>query len=264
MISVVTPSFNRCHTLDRLWLSLFAQTGTDKFEWLLIDDGSTDSTRDWFYNLAPNPRFVARYVHQNNQGKHVAINTAANHAHGDWVLILDSDDALTPDAIETVTDTLTDLGREKSLSGLCFRRRFFDGQLVGRQIDDQLPICLTPNQAGAIFRGDLAYILHLSALRNHPFPIISGEKFVPEQLIWNQISDDGGIYYHPAKAIYLCEYLPDGYTRNFRRLLQQNPRGFELFYRDQVSRIKIGWSWLKYSLRWMQCRLYQCTQQKVK
>ena len=257
MISIVTPSFNRCHTLDRLWSSLCEQTGTDEFEWLLVDDGSTDGTRDWFYNLKPNPRFQARYVYQANQGKHIAINTAASHAHGDWVLILDSDDAITPDAIQTIIDTLSQLRHDDRLVGICFRKQFFGGELVGQVVDSQSPISLTPNQAGLRFKGDLAYVIHVNALLKHPFPVISGENFVPEQLVWNRISDDGRIYYHPSKAIYLCEYLPDGYTRNFKRVLKQNPLGFGLFYHDQRNRLEIGWPWLKASLRWIQCRVYR-------
>nr|WP_082438491.1 glycosyltransferase family A protein [Tepidiphilus thermophilus] len=50
MITVLTPTYNRYHTLPRLCESLKSQTSKD-FEWILVDDGSTDETKDWFKNI---------------------------------------------------------------------------------------------------------------------------------------------------------------------------------------------------------------------
>ena len=259
MISIVTPTYNRCHTLTRLWDSLCEQSGKCPFEWVLVDDGSTDETQQWFEGLDTANRFTARYVKQPNQGKHVALNTAATVATGQWCLILDSDDALTSDAIDRLALDLSEVGDDQTIVGLCYRRQSFNGELIGDRVPGEC-VALTPNQAGQLFNGDLAYVFRTSALRVHPFPVIVGEKFVPELLVWNRVSDAGKIRYFPQTAIYLCEYLPDGYSANFKRMLRNNPRGFGLFYRDQARRLPIGLPWFKSLVRLIQCRYYQWRQ----
>lgn len=259
MISIVTPTYNRCHTLARLWDSLRIQSGECPFEWVLVDDGSTDETQQWFEGLDASARFTSMYIKQPNQGKHVALNTAAAVATAQWCLILDSDDALTCDAINRLAHDLGEVGDDQTTVGLCYRRQSFNGELIGDLVPGK-SVELTPNEAGQLFNADLSYVFRTSALRAHPFPVIMGEKFVPELLVWNRVSDAGKIRYFPQTAIYLCEYLPDGYSANFKRMLRENPRGFGLFYQDQVRRLPIGLPWFKSLVRLIQCRYYQTQQ----
>ncbi len=257
MISVLTPTFNRAHTLPRLFESLQAQS-MKSFEWLVIDDGSTDNTKQLVSQLTASHSVPTRYIFQNNGGKHVAINTGAKNALGTWVLIVDSDDALTPDAIEMASKEIEALG-DSNITGICFRKAYFDQSIIGEDRSADRPQLMHPTAAGRYFRGDLAYIFRTEKLRAHPFPEYEGEKFVPELYIWNQIGDEGPIWYIPQKAIYLCEYLPDGYTANFKTNLKKNPRGFGLYYRAQITRER---SWLakaKCGVRAMQCLFYSVT-----
>lgn len=257
MITVLTPTFNRAHTLPRLFESLQAQS-MKSFEWLVIDDGSTDKTKKLVSRLAASHSVPTRYILQNNGGKHAALNTGAKHALGAWTLIVDSDDALTPDAIEMASKEIEALG-DSNITGICFRKTYFDQSLIGKDRSADRPRLMHPTAAGRYFGGDLAYIFRTEKLRAHPFPVHEGEKFVPELYIWNQIGDEGPIWYLPQKAIYLCEYLPDGYTANFKTQLKKNPRGFGLYYRTQITRER---SWLakaKCSIRAMQCLFYSVT-----
>jgi hypothetical protein len=252
MITVLTPTYNRAYTLDRLYQSLLVQSVP--FEWLIVDDGSTDTTRELIASFQINMPFPIHYIYQTNSGKHVAINMGAREAQGDFIFILDSDDMLTDDALIYVQNAIRTLGSKDV--GICFRRAYFDGTLIGNKNVSTEPVNMTPTEAGNYFQGDLAYIFCTSALLTHPFPVIEGEKFVPELLILNAISDEGEIIYYPDKAIYLCEYLPDGYTANFKRNLQRNPKGFALFYRDQIFREKSLIRKVKCTIRYLQCRYY--------
>ena len=255
-ISVITPTYNRRHTLDRLWQSLLAQKANEGFEWILVDDGSSDGTKAWFDDLQITRLFKCNYVYQPNQGKHVAINTGVSAASGDWVLILDSDDALTEDAIHTIETDLNLISRQgDAVVGYGYRKEYFAGGIVGRAVATSFVKVMTPNEAGALFKGDLAYLFKRECLVRHSFPVIANEKFVPELLIWNRISDDGDIPYHSNKAIYLCEYLPDGYSANFKKMLKQNPEGFGMFYLDQMYRLRLGNCWFKAFVRFLQCQV---------
>lgn len=252
MITILTPTYNRAYTLERLYKSLLQQN--IPFEWLVIDDGSTDTTHELVTEFQKSAPFPIRYIHQNNSGKHVAINTGAREAKGDFIFIVDSDDMLTEDAFFYVQNSINTL-TEKDLA-ICFRRSYFDKVLIGSKNLASEPIIMTPTEAGNYFQGDLAYIFRTSALLSHPFPIIEGEKFVPELLIWNRISDEGTIIFYPDKAIYLCEYLDDGYSKNFKNNLRRSPKGFALFYRDQFFREKSLIRKIKCTIRYIQCLYY--------
>jgi len=262
MITVLTPSFNRSHTLPRAYASLLEQTDK-RFEWLIIDDGSTDDTGTWVQSIIDQADFNIRYVRQENGGKHVAINTGSVMAKSDWILILDSDDALTPDAVSTVLQRLMEHAG-KHLDGLCFRRAYFDGKIIGKTHSIAPQLLMHPTAAGKLLQGDLAYVFRRTALLAHPFPVIAGEKFVPELYIWNMIGDDGAILFFNQQYIYYCEYLDDGYSKNFIHNLKRNPRGFLLYYRAQFFREKIGLHKLKCAIRSVQCCYYAIVNQLKK
>ena len=101
-ISVLTPTYNRAHVLHRAYESLRRQKGRE-FEWLVVDDGSTDETPTLlarWQSEADFPKTWCRY--SNNRGKNSAINIGKTLIQGDSTMILDSDDALLDDALETI------------------------------------------------------------------------------------------------------------------------------------------------------------------
>ncbi|PUE19632.1 hypothetical protein B9Z38_01425 [Limnohabitans sp. MMS-10A-160] len=255
MITILTPAFNRAHTLLRLFESLQVQT-LKTFEWLIVDDGSTDHTELLVEKLKSlHSGFPIRYIYQSNGGKHVAINKGANKALGNWVFIVDSDDALTQDAIQALSLEIDKVG-ETGATGICFRKAYFNESIIGKSYFGDEPKFMHPTAAGEYFKGDLAYIFRTEELINHPFPVFKGEKFVPELYVWNLIGDDGPVWFIPEKAIYLCEYLADGYTANFKKNLRKNPKGFGIFYRNQFLREKSWILKIKCSIRAMQCLFY--------
>src|SRR5690606_21204518 len=175
---------------------------------------------------------------QANGGKHVALNTGVRAARGDWVFIVDSDDCLTADAVECMMDAVVQAAKAPQfVVGVCFRRADPGGRLLGLPCEDlPSPFEGSPSQVGRMVQGDLAYAFRREVMAELPFPVIPGERFVPELYIWNKIGDRGQIWFYLSRAIYLCEYLDDGYTRNFNTHLQRNPGGFPLFYAAQIGR----------------------------
>ena len=255
MITVLTATYNRSQTLLRLFQSLLAQTHRD-FEWVIVDDGSTDETQAFFdrYLKSSNDLNIT-IIRQENGGKHSAINRGVALSKGKWVLIVDSDDALVPDAIETICAAVS--GSNIETVGFCYRKAFFDNRMVGREVlSNDGYIITTPTDAGKIFCGDLAYVFRTDVMREKEFPIFPGEKFVPELYIWNKIGDEGQLIFFTEKVIYLCEYLEDGYSRNFSFYLKNNPRGFFVFYSSQICRETKLFYKVKYFLRSLQCILY--------
>ena len=254
MITIMTPTYNRAYVLPRLYDSLCQQTRRD-FEWLVIDDGSTDGTAELIFDYRVKSDFSINYYYKENGGKHRAINEGVVHATGDWIIIVDSDDLLTGDAVAKLYDVMNHIGSE--FVGMCFRRTTLSGHIIG--ISDPAwikSIVMQPIMAGHVLKGDLAYVFRTNVMRECPFPEFPGEKFVPELYIWNKIADIGKIVFYVDQVIYLCEYLPDGYTSNFKKNLRSNPCGFGLFYRDQVIRDTRLFGKVKACVRSLQCILY--------
>ena len=103
MITVFTPTYNRAYIIENLYKSLQRQTFKD-FEWLVIDDGSTDNTEELFASWTNEISFPVRYIKQQNGGKHRAINRGVKEANGELFFIVDCDDYLREDAVETILE----------------------------------------------------------------------------------------------------------------------------------------------------------------
>ncbi|MDR3347910.1 MAG: glycosyltransferase family 2 protein [Helicobacteraceae bacterium] len=253
VITVLTPSYNRAYILPKLYESLCAQT-KQGFEWLIVDDGSIDDTKTYAQQITAQNRLPIRYVYQQNGGKPSAINAGVKSSENEWIFIVDSDDILASDAIETIERSI-ELYDNDQISGLCFRRMYSSGKLIGENIAEDI-LRINPTTAGRLFNGDLAYIFKREAMNANLFPYIENEKFIPELYIWNKISDIGQILFFARKAIYITEYLPDGYTKNFKKNLRQNPKSFRIYYRDQFWREKKPINKIKMLIRYLQCNGY--------
>ncbi len=104
LLTIFTPTFNRKRLLGRLYKSLLNQTDTD-FEWILVDDGSTDGTCEWIVSLPQTP-YKFKYIRTSNCGKHIAINRGVAEASGKWFFIVDSDDYLIPEAVAKLKELI--------------------------------------------------------------------------------------------------------------------------------------------------------------
>jgi glycosyltransferase involved in cell wall biosynthesis len=251
VICILTATYNRVKTLPRLLESLKLQTCKD-FEWIVVDDGSTDNTEDWFLEATSDVDFKVQYISKTNGGKHSAINLGVSCSSSEWIFIVDSDDLLCVDAIEAIS-TMLKMQKQRDVVGLCFRKALLDGSLVGKINENSEPIELHPWMAGKYFDGDLAYVFKSNAMKANPFPEFKEEKFVPELYVWSKIGDQGRIIYFPDKVVYLCEYLEDGYTANFNWYLKKNPRGFGVFYWSQLINSPYLVDKVKASIRVIQC-----------
>jgi len=236
MITILTATYNRAYCLPELYESIKQQSSLN-FEWVIVDDGSSDGTDELVKQWIDEGLLLIKYVNQVNSGKHLALNYGVDNSSAEWIFIVDSDDKITTDAISSIEQQIGLL--PATYSGLCFRKANFKSELLGSAFDaTEEYIDCHPTDAASIFIADLAYVFKKTVMQQNSFPSISGEKFVPELLIWNAIGDTGPIRYFLHTIIYLCEYLPDGLSCNFKSQLRKNPKGFSLFYKDQMRREK--------------------------
>ena len=102
-ISVIIPTYNRRNTLPRAVESVLNQT-YKPIEIIVVDDGSTDGTKEMFSEMYP----LVRYIYQANSGVSSARNTGINSASGAWIALLDSDDEWLPDKLDRQVKLLQD------------------------------------------------------------------------------------------------------------------------------------------------------------
>lgn len=189
-ITVFTPSYNRAATLPRAFECLKKQTFRN-FEWIIIDDGSSDNTREVVEGLKKeNPFFEIIYVFQENQGKHVATNNAVKICRGRFFITLDSDDACTDDALETFLSEWNKIPSEKQSEyyGISCRTCNRDGVINGTPMNEPY---IDSNDLDFKLKykisGELWGMIRTEIMREFPFPEIEGYHYYPENIIWNNV-----------------------------------------------------------------------------
>ena len=233
-ITILTPTYNRASLLPRLFDSLLRQTNKD-FEWIVVDDGSTDDTREVVANLKEKcgGAFPMGYVYKANGGKHMAINIGAERARGELLFIADSDDLLTDDALETVANSWHDISDDKSFAGIAGLDIAMDTrEVIGSGLPQEHIDC---NAIDIRYRhhvtGDMKEVFRTEVLREFPFPEFTGERFCPEQLVWFRMARRYRLRYI-NKPIYIADYQPDGITAGITRARMRNPSASMLTYAE--------------------------------
>lgn len=233
-ITIFTPTYNRAYILPALYESLCYQTCKD-FEWIIVDDGSTDNTeklvKSWLSELI----FPIHYIRQKNGGKHRAINRGVQEANGELFFIVDSDDILPSDSVERIINQYASIKGDASFGGVCGLKAYFNGEKVGGECDFGLLDCTSIDFRFKLnMRGDMAEVIRTSVLKEFPFPEIDNEKFCPEALVFNRIALKYKLRYF-YERIYLCEYLEDGLTASIVKIRMNSPIASCICYEEQAA-----------------------------
>ena len=224
-LTILTPTYNRETQLKALFQSLQGQTVKD-FEWLIVDDGSTDTTHSTVEQFKDMSAFPIKYIYKNNGGKHTALNVGIKEICSKLTFIFDSDDRLTPDAVQTVLAYHQNYKNSKGLCGYSFLRLFPDGEINGKPfarnewIASLIESRINSDDAAA----DKAEIYYTDILKKYPFPEYPGEKFLGEDIVWIRIAKQYKMV-HINKGIYIGSYLDDGLTSNRRDHNIKSPIG---------------------------------------
>lgn len=230
-ITVFTPTYNRGYIIEKLYQSLQRQSFRD-FEWIVVDDGSTDNTEELFQKFtAENNSFPIRYVKTQNGGKHRAINKGVSMAQGGLFFIVDSDDYLADDALQVIDEMERTIpnNQSQSFGGVCGQRGYTENTAIGTSFEgDILDITMLERSAHHI-GGDKAEVLYTEVMRKYPFPEFEGENFLTECVVWDKIAADGYKLRFFNRISIICNYLPDGLTAQGEKLLLKNPRGYGLY-----------------------------------
>lgn len=243
-VTILTPTYNRAYTLERLFQSLKTQTLFD-FEWLVIDDGSTDLTQKLFekWNKERLP-FDIIYYKKDNGGKCRAINFGLQYARGELFLVVDSDDYLSNDAIEKIVEWSRTIKEKEAYCGFSGNSSYggkeeenpiFDKQYVDCTFLDRYP----RKENDYFFIGhDRAWIFFTEVHKKYLYPVFPNEKFMTEAVVWNRMAKDGLKLRCFNDIIYFYDHQEDGLTNSIKRNFLSNPRGYGLWLSEKSKILK--------------------------
>ncbi|MDE7133877.1 MAG: glycosyltransferase family 2 protein [Rikenellaceae bacterium] len=234
-LTVFTPAYNRAALLGRAYESLVRQTNKD-FEWIVVNDGSTDETVAVMQRFIDEGKLDITYVRQPNGGKHRAINKGVESAGGYLFMILDSDDYLSDDnVVADIVSHIPFLESDDNFCAVVGNKIHEDGNVIGTSTDKEvIDTNFLDYREKYRIKGDRAEIIKTSVMRQYPFPEIEGEKFCSEGLVWNRMAQRYKARY-VNRPYMKCEYLPGGLSDSIKRLRSSSPEAFMNFYAEYVT-----------------------------
>ena len=238
-MTIFTPTYNRAYILSRLYDSLCEQTCQD-FEWLIVDDGSTDHTKELVEGWKLEKIVDIRYLYQNNSGKMMAHNKAVLASKTELFMCVDSDDYLCSDQVVVDIISFWDKHNKNHNDDICGIIAFKEIGQKRMAFPEGMNIAHLSGLEEKGFNGEAALVFRRDVLEQYPFPFFEGEKFVTDVYIYDQIDQKYMFMLFPYYVQH-CEYHEDGYSHNYMKLLFNNPKGFRAYHNQCVSLRKKGY-----------------------
>ena len=177
-LTVITTTYNRAYCLHQVYESLLRQTSGD-FLWMIIDDGSSDNTRELVRQWTAENKVEIEYYYKENGGMHTARNLAYEKVHTLLNVIIDSDDWMTDDAVEKIVSFWNQYGSDR-YSGIISDNIGRDGNLIASPLPEGIASCTVTDLFHKYkVKGDKKLIYRSELTRKYPYPEFPGEKFYP-------------------------------------------------------------------------------------
>jgi len=235
-ITVFTPTYNRAYSLPDLYNSLIRQTNKD-FDWLIVDDGSTDDTKELVESWIDDAQLEIRYIYQKNGGMLSAHNTAYNNITSELNVCIDSDDYMTDNAVEIIL-TNWEKYRKENHAGILGLDIYKTGEVIGIKFDNSpmdVKFSELIKQYGVI--GDKKFVYLTSVINQYPrFPEYENEKFPAAGLLYRKIDRDYDLL-AINEPLCVVEYREDGNTSNKIKQYLKNPNAFADY---RIERLKLA------------------------
>lgn len=233
-LTIFTPTYNRGYTLHKCYESLVRQTNKD-FTWLIIDDGSTDNTKELVDRWINEKKINISYHYQENQGMHGAHNAAYELIETELNVCIDSDDHMPENAVDRILIFWKKYGSE-DYAGIIGLDSKQNGEIIGSKMpEDIVSSTITDLYGKYRVQGDKKLVYRTDVIqKTPPYPIFPGEKYCPlsyKYILIDQLS--------PLLILneILChvEYLDDGSSKNIIKQYNKNPKGFHFFRKVAIQ-----------------------------
>lgn len=241
-ISILTATYNRRNYLNNLYNSLIKNSKYNIYlEWLIMDDGSTDETKNIVNNFISesneNNYLKIKYFKQENQGKMVAINNLIKYVAEDSTLLIecDSDDYFTSNAIKIIYDNYNSIENKENIYALCFLKNDQNLCNIGSLFKGNN---YETNMFNLYFKdgltGDKLLVYLTNIRKKYKYILEKSENFCTEARMFNEMDKNYNIICFNTPII-ICEYLSEGYSKNIKKLFFQNPLGHYEYFKQLLN-----------------------------
>ncbi|OIQ27407.1 MAG: hypothetical protein BM564_13005, partial [Bacteroidetes bacterium MedPE-SWsnd-G2] len=265
--TVFTPTYNRAYCLPRVYESLCEQSFTD-FEWLVIDDGSTDNTSSLIDKYKKESSFSIIYEKVSNRGKHKVKNIAVDLASGMFFITLDSDDWFEPNTLERMKfhwENIPQKDRD-SFSGVAGLTQFSGNNLTGKTGEingiknpqDIIDTDMISIRTKYKVRGEKCGVHLTEVMKKFKSPEFEDEKFCPEAIIWRRIAKSG-LKVRYVNEIYRNAEIQEGGLSDPKKMLSRlvnNSKGLTIRYNEEMVIMDSIFDKLKASINYVRCSLH--------
>ncbi len=232
LITVFTPTYNRASTLIRTYDSLCSQTDGD-FEWLIIDDGSTDNTKDLVSKWISEGKIIIRYIYKSNGGLHTGYNEAFANINTELNICIDSDDFMPKDAIEKIRAVWKQCHNKTDLAGIIGLDFKIDGACIGGLFPYTGDYHIY--EMCRFHRGDTKIVCRTDIIKPLvPMPVYEGEKNFNPIYYYVQIDKNYKFRLINENLCYV-DYQENGMSSNIFKQYRNSPKSFAQLRRLYLS-----------------------------
>lgn len=232
-ITIFTPTYNRASTLNRLYDSLKSQNTYTRFiEWLIVDDGSTDNTENLIQSFQNERLLNITYIKKENGGKHTALNVGIKKASKEYFFCVDSDDCLEENAIETLINFINTYNPNGIIA---YKTNITTNSPIGYTFPPNLKETTLYSLINKYkCSGDRSLIYKTKLIQEITIPEPDGTKFFPETYLYDKFDTQHTSMLLSANLC-KCQYLADGYSNSFRKLMINNSLSMKWFYGERLD-----------------------------
>lgn len=236
--SICIPTYNHGILLQVLFQSLQKQNFND-YEVIVVNDGSTDNTREVLNKWYNSKYFNLTVIHQENKGRAAALKKAVVVASGTYTIIMDSDDYFIEDSLIKIASMLSKVFQNNckrevaGISGLALSKK--DKLLIGDKFPhDYFCSNLLAIRADYKVKGDKKEIVLTKILKDNMYDMEVGNIRVPTSYIWAKISKRFDFIFINEPFI-VKEYLVSGMTKNIDKIRMKNPIASASVYYEIIT-----------------------------
>ena len=237
-ISILTATYNRANCLTKLYNSIFENSKYNVYiEWLIMDDGSTDETKNTIDSFAANEHLEIKYYSQENQGKMTAINNLIKNVSNESDLLIecDSDDYLSSNAVKIISEKYNSIENKEGIYALCFLKYDENMCNIGNLFRNDNYIS---NMFNLYFKdgitGDKALVFITNIRKQYKYKLEKNERFITEATLHNEMDKNYDIVCFNL-PIMICKYLDEGYSKNIKKVFLENPYGYFEYFKQVLN-----------------------------
>ena len=236
-LSILTATYNRAKYLTKLYQSIKDNLKyTITPEWIIVDDGSTDDTKNIVQGFIEENSIIIKYMYQKNSGKMLAINEAVKMATGDLIVDCDSDDYFINNSFEIIEKYSEKLLNNENLYGLVFLKKENNGDISGKKFNANEQIT---TMFDLYFKDDIGgekIIVYNSKIRKqYSHQLEHNEKFITEARMYHKMDEKYKLL-AVNEAIEQGSYIEDGYTKNINKTFKECPFGYYMYFKELLEK----------------------------